>query len=119
MNETVLSSDVMQQTYIVVPAYNEELLIEKTLTTMPEFVDTIIVVNDGSSDGTKQKIESLAEKDSRIVLVDHPVNLGLGQSLIDGYLKSRELQLVVTAVMAGVSLGVRVEITEKEHFPSF
>jgi len=86
---------------VVVPAYNEELLIDKTLTTVPDFVDTVIVVNDGSSDGTKQKIQSLAEIDSRIVLVDHPVNLGLGQSLIDGYLKSRELNLSITAVMAG------------------
>lgn len=86
---------------VVVPAFNEELLIEKTLTTMPDFVDKIIVIDDGSSDNTKQKIEALAAGDSRIVLIAHLVNQGLGQSLIDGYVKCREMEIDITAVMAG------------------
>lgn len=86
---------------VVVPAYNEEKLIGTTLSTMPDFVDQIIVVNDGSKDGTLERIQSFQEKDSRIVLVNHEQNKGLGQSLIDGYLKARELECQVTAVMAG------------------
>ncbi len=86
---------------VVIPAYNEERLIEKTLTTMPDYVDTLIVVNDGSSDGTLEKVQDLGRSDARIVLVHHEINQGLGQSLIDGYLKSRELKLDITAVMAG------------------
>lgn len=86
---------------MVVPAYNEGKLIEKTLSTMPDFVDTIIVVNDGSIDGTKEKIIERQSSDSRIYLYDHPQNKGLGQSLIDGYKKAVELKLDVIAVMAG------------------
>lgn len=41
---------------VVVPAYNEGKLINKTLETMPEFVDTIIAVNDGSKDDTRDRI---------------------------------------------------------------
>ena len=37
---------------MVVPAYNEEKLIERVLDTMPAFVDRIIVVDDASTDAT-------------------------------------------------------------------
>lgn len=86
---------------VVVPAYNEGKLIDKVLTTMPDFVDTIIAVNDGSADDTKQRILNCAQVDDRIILYDHPQNRGLGQSLIDGYKKAVELKIDVTAVMAG------------------
>ena len=86
---------------VVVPAYNEEMLISKTLTTMPSFVDAIIVVNDGSSDRTQEIIASLQKTDSRIILINHNPNQGLGQSLITGYLRAREEGFDVVAVMAG------------------
>lgn len=86
---------------VVVPAYNEGKLINKVLSTMPDFVDYIITVNDGSADDTKERILQFAAQDKRIVLIDHPQNKGLGQSLIDGYLKTIELSIDVTAVMAG------------------
>ena len=86
---------------IVVPAYNEELLIGKTLSTMPDFVDKIYVVDDGSKDRTKEIILEFQTKDPRIVLIAHVQNQGLGQSLIDGYVSSREAGLDITAVMAG------------------
>lgn len=84
-----------------VPAYNEEKLIGKVITTMPDFVDKIIIVNDCSTDNTKTVIENFASNDRRIVLINHTTNQGLGKSLIDGYLKSLELNLDIIAVMAG------------------
>ncbi len=86
---------------VIVPAYNEEKLIGKTLSTMPDYVDTLIVVNDGSSDKTAKCIEEHKKNDRRIILIDHERNTGLGQSLIDGYVMSREMGIEVTAVMAG------------------
>ena len=86
---------------VVVPAYNEGKLIDKVLDTMPDFVDRIIVVNDGSVDGTKERIVEKSKQDERIYLLDHPQNKGLGQSLIDGYKKAVEFKIDVTAVMAG------------------
>jgi glycosyltransferase involved in cell wall biosynthesis len=86
---------------VVVPAYNEERLIAKTLTTMPAGVDAVIVVNDGSTDHTSEVIASLAAKDPRIDVITHEANRGLGQSLIDGYVRSRTRRYDVTVVMAG------------------
>lgn len=86
---------------VVVPAYNEGKLINKTLETMPCFVDTIIVVNDGSKDDTRQRILECQTKDNRVLLYDHEVNKGLGQSLIDGYKKAEEMKIDVIAIMAG------------------
>lgn len=86
---------------VVIPAYNENGIIEKVLTTMPDFVDFMITVNDGSSDDTLDVIKKQAESDKRIVIVNHEVNKGLGQTLIDGYIKARDMKIDVVAVMAG------------------
>jgi len=86
---------------VVVPAYNEQLLISETLEGIPAFVDFIFVINDASEDNTLQQIESRKKKDNRVTIIDHDINKGLGQSLIDGYLASRNSDAEITAVMAG------------------
>jgi len=86
---------------VVVPAYNEEKLIAKTITTIPELVDRIIVVNDASTDHTTEVVEEMAEKDSRICLMEHDVNQGVGGAIVTGYKKARDLEMDITVVMAG------------------
>ena len=86
---------------VVVPAYNEEKLIDKTLTSIPAFVDKIIVVNDASTDNTGQIVKRKAEKDQRICLLEHETNQGVGGAIVTGYKKARDLKIDVTAVMAG------------------
>lgn len=44
---------------VVVPAYNEERQIEMVIQTMPDFVDRIVVVNDGSQDRTEEIVQNL------------------------------------------------------------
>lgn len=44
---------------VVVPAFNEALQIEKVIKSMPDFVDRIVVVNDGSTDATSEIIRKL------------------------------------------------------------
>lgn len=86
---------------VIVPAYNEGKLINKTLNTIPDFVDTVIVINDGSKDNTLERIEECKIKDKRIIILNHKKNKGLGQTLIDGYIKARELEIDIIAIMAG------------------
>lgn len=86
---------------VVIPAYNEEKLIAKTLTSIPSLVDKIIVVDDKSTDNTTGIVNEIAEGDTRIALIKHEVNQGVGGAIITGYKKAVELEIDVTAVMAG------------------
>jgi glycosyltransferase involved in cell wall biosynthesis len=45
----------------------------------------VIVVNDGSRDGTRAIVEELAAADSHIRCVNHPVNRGYGEALKSGF----------------------------------
>jgi glycosyltransferase involved in cell wall biosynthesis len=83
----------------VVPAYNESKLIGKTITTMPDFVDFIVVVNDCSTDDTSAKARAVG--DPRVVVLDHERNTGVGGSILDGHAKALELGSDVNVVMAG------------------
>ncbi|MFO7972993.1 MAG: glycosyltransferase family 2 protein [Desulfobacterales bacterium] len=86
---------------VVVPAYNEEKLIAQTLNSVPDLVDSIIVVNDASVDKTGSIVQELAQEDQRIILLEHKSNQGVGGAIVSGYEKARELEMDVTVVMAG------------------
>ncbi len=86
---------------VVVPAFNEERLIETTIKTIPEVADKIIVVNDASTDNTAGIVEALAQKDERVELINHSTNQGVGAAIISGYKRAREHEMDVTVVMAG------------------
>lgn len=83
----------------VVPAYNEEKLIAKVITTMPDFVDHIVVVDDMSADRTSEVAR--ATGDPRLVVIRHEKNTGVGGAIITGHRKALELGADVNVVMAG------------------
>ena len=86
---------------IVVPAYNEALLIGDTLRSMPGFVDKIYVVDDRSKDNTSEVIGEISKNDSRITGIRHETNKGVGAAITTGYKKALEDGIDITAVMAG------------------
>ena len=86
---------------VVIPAYNEGELISETLKGIPNFIDSIYVVQDGSTDDTLLRIEKAQNNDSRIKIINHSTNKGLGQTLIDGYQYSAKSDNDITVVMAG------------------
>jgi len=86
---------------VVVPAYNEELLIAEVLKNIPEYVDKILVVDDGSKDNTKKIVKQFMDKSQRIILIEHNENRGVGASIVSGYKKCTELNIDIAAVMAG------------------
>ncbi|MGI6460502.1 MAG: glycosyltransferase family 2 protein [Candidatus Hydrogenedentales bacterium] len=87
---------------VVVPAYNEELLIRTVIETMPAFVDKIIVVNDKSTDNTAAVVREYVQNDpDRVELVDLEENQGVGGAIAEGYKVARDMQIDCTAVMAG------------------
>ena len=52
-----------QKVGVVVPAYNEELLIAEMLSGVPECVDAIFVINDGSQDATLERVHERQQQD--------------------------------------------------------
>ncbi len=83
---------------IIVPAYNEEgnieVLYEKLRRVMEEGWE-VILVDDGSTDGTYQEIERVKKEDPRVKSVHLPINSGKSVALKEGFLKS-EGEIIVT-----------------------
>jgi glycosyltransferase involved in cell wall biosynthesis len=87
---------------VVVPAFNEELLIGRVIETMPDFVDHIYVVDDASTDATAAEVQKYVDVDpERVVLIRHDRNQGVGGAIATGYEAARDGQCDVAAVMAG------------------
>lgn len=84
---------------VVVPAYNEELLIGETLSGIPEYVDRIYVIDDASTDRTGEIVKKFG--DPRIVYLRHEVNKGVGAAIVSGYKLALKDEMDIVAVMAG------------------
>jgi glycosyltransferase involved in cell wall biosynthesis len=82
---------------VVVPALDEEQLVGPTVSTIPAFVDGIIVVDDGSSDATAAHAR---ESDPRVEVIAHETNRGVGAAIVTGYKRAAEEAYDVTCVMA-------------------
>ena len=86
---------------ILVPAYNEETQIGMVLEGIPGYVDKIIVVDDGSKDGTSRVVEERMRSDGRVSLVRHEKNKGVGASVATGYKWARDQGVDVAVRMDG------------------
>jgi glycosyltransferase involved in cell wall biosynthesis len=83
---------------VVVPAFQEELLVADTIRGIPDFADTILVVDDHSDDATVE--QARATGDPRLEVLVHDENRGVGAAIATGYARARELGVDVTCVMA-------------------
>ena len=87
---------------VVVPAYNEERQIGKVLSTMPDFVDNIVVIDDHSSDATLEQLSEWGKRlGRRLAVIEHTRRMGVGAGIMHGYKHALELDCDVVAVMAG------------------
>jgi dolichol-phosphate mannosyltransferase len=73
---------------IVVPTYNEreniQPLIEAIFKIVPSTVD-VLVVDDGSPDGTGQLVAQLSQSNSRLNVLHRPKKMGLGTAYVHGF----------------------------------
>lgn len=70
---------------VLIPAYQEERQIAAVLTSIPDWVDTIVVIDDASTDRTSEVVRGCAASDGRIELITLPKNRGVGGALAEGY----------------------------------
>ena len=78
----------MSKNVVIIPTYNEkeniEKIIKKVLSLEPEF--HILVIEDGSPDGTANIVKSLmTEFPERIFIIERKGKLGLGTAYINGF----------------------------------
>jgi len=85
----------------VIPCYNEETQISRVVTTMPEFIDYLIIIDDLSTDKTLEMVRKLQLHEKRIELIAHTENQGVGGAIASGYIWCRDNDVDVAVVMAG------------------
>jgi dolichol-phosphate mannosyltransferase len=86
---------------VVIPAYNEERHIADVIATVPAFVRHIIVVEDCGQDRTADVVEQIAADDSRVLLVRHEKNQGVGGAMVSGFRQAIELGAQIVVKMDG------------------
>ncbi len=84
---------------VVVPCYNVQSTIADVVSDMPAFVDSILVIDDASTDETLALLEDLDFP--RVTIIRHQTNKGVGASIASGYREALRQGAAVTAVMAG------------------
>ena len=80
---------------IVIPAYNEERRLPTTLDAIFDWLDNspyrdaeVVVVDDGSTDGTAALVESRMAREPRLRILCNPGNRGKGYAVRHGMLKA-------------------------------
>lgn len=94
-------SAFLESVCIVVPCYNEERQIKTVLTTLPDFVTHVCVIDDCSTDSTSTVVQEIQTNDKRVHLIQHEVNEGVGAAIASGYRWARDKNMDVAVVMAG------------------
>ena len=89
----------------VIPFYNEEKHIRNVVENVLNYVDLLILVNDGSTDNSL----SFLPTNDKIILINHPNNLGKGAALKTGFKKSIEANSKITVSIDG----------DNQHDPKF
>lgn len=100
---------------IVIPAYNEEQRLPQTLDRVVEYLSArefdaeVLVVNDGSRDGTAALVKRYAERHPMVRLIENPGNRGKGFSVRNGMLNTTK----EWALFSDADLSSPIEEVEK------
>ena len=127
---------------LVIPCLDEERRLPESLAKVMPYLERrdrsfeLVLVDDGSGDGTLGLMRDLARRDPRVKVVSHPANRGKGRSLADGVAASTgglvlvsdadfstpidELPKLEAAIAAGADVaiasrairGARVEVSQ-------
>ena len=80
---------------VVLPAYNEEGAIEAAISSLSTYFEKratdleVVVSDDGSTDGTRAKVQARTDQDPRVRLVTSTKNRGKGHAVRQGVLATR------------------------------
>jgi glycosyltransferase involved in cell wall biosynthesis len=106
------TADAQIELSVVIPAYNEAanvpVVVEQAMRELAADAGVagweLILINDGSTDGTREVIDRLAAQDDRVRAVHHDANRGFGAALRTGYAAARGK--FVTLISGDGEIGV-------------
>ncbi len=87
---------------VVIPCYNEEARLPRTLDQVERYLEAhgsdyeVILVDDGSTDGTRRVMEDGAAANPRVRVCVLPLNRGKGRALAEGVAIARGSEILVT-----------------------
>ena len=85
-NEFKVSMEDRKQTYVIIPAYNEETRVRPVIEAIADMGFKIILVNDGSTDGTLDILKDVQRKyPENIFIYSHVINRGVGLAMQTGF----------------------------------
>ncbi|MEM9942260.1 MAG: glycosyltransferase family 2 protein [Planctomycetota bacterium] len=110
------NSTTPNQFLVALPVYNEVNSVDSVLDEVSRYADQILVVDDGSTDGTS---DLLSERDN-ISVVRHPKNLGYGAALVTGfkYACDHDFDVLVTVDCDGQHEPQRIQSFVKKIIES-
>ncbi len=77
----------MEKSLVVMPTYNEADNVQKivpAILSVAESID-VLIVDDGSPDGTAELVKKMKAQENRIHLIERPRKMGLGTAYVDGF----------------------------------
>jgi dolichyl-phosphate beta-glucosyltransferase len=97
-----MSTEAKPELSIVVPCYNEEERLPRTIEQIERYLAAkhlsyeLILVDDGSTDGTRLVMDAAAERNRFVRLEALPRNRGKGRALAEGVAVARAAEILVT-----------------------
>ncbi|HOK79329.1 MAG TPA: glycosyltransferase family 2 protein [bacterium] len=104
---------------VVIPAYNEEKRIQRTISKICEYFKDknaafeVIVVDDGSIDSTRKIVLSMINEFPNVKLIVHSKNAGKGAAVQTGVLAAKGKMVLVSDADLSTPIS---EIEKMEHF---
>jgi dolichyl-phosphate beta-glucosyltransferase len=100
---------------VVVPSFNEERRLPRTIEAIERYLEAVnvsyelILVDDGSADGTRQIMDKAAERNRFIRVEANPHNQGKGRAIATGVAAARGAEILIT----DADLSTPIEELEK------
>ncbi len=88
-----------QSIAVIIPCYRVSAHIAEVISTIPDIVDHIIVVDDACPEGSGKQAEALGKPN--VTVIRHDRNGGVGCAVLTGYRKARELGYSIMVKLDG------------------